>query len=46
MIFFINGIVGLNILKFLIKNFDKDIKAIVLVKSDTLIKNYIKKKFL
>ena len=44
MIFFVNGIVGLNILKFLIKNFKKDIKAIVLTKSDILIKNYIKKK--
>ena len=39
MIFFVDGIIGLNILKFLIKNFKKDIQAIVLTKSDILIKN-------
>ena len=44
MIFFVDGIIGLNILKFLIKNFKKDIQAIVLTKSDILIKNYLKKK--
>ena len=45
MIFFVNGKIGLNILKFLIKNFKKDIKAIVLTKSDILIKDYMKINF-
>lgn len=44
MIFFAFGQVGLNLVKFIFKNFKQDIKAIVISRSDKLIKNYLKKK--
>ena len=44
MIFFANGIVGLILLKFLFKSFRSDIKAVVIIKSDREIRNFLKAK--
>ena len=46
MIFFAYGKIGLILLKFLFKNFRKDIKTVVLIKSDKETVSFVKEKIL
>lgn len=45
MIFFINEIVGYKIIKFILKKYYTDVKAVVILNSDKKIKNFLKKEY-